>query len=255
MSLAPEDPILEAIFSGLDLLGPGGPEVARYLAHGLELRPGLSLLEVACGTGRTACQLAREFGVAIVAMDLASWALRAAAARVAREKLEARIQLRRLDMRELPRPFGGRGFDAVLCEGAAHLVGLGAFARSVAPLLKPGGKLALTHLCYVVEPERVPADVRAFLSEDGEGLPAVGSLEQALQEVAEAGYERGFAYPLPREAYELYYGPVRDSVRRLRAQGMRSPVLDRFEREIEIYYGKGGFETAAYVAIVAEREE
>ena len=63
-----------SLYDDLDLIyaqcsGPGGLELAQFMAGKMGLAPGRRLLDVGCNRGWQSCFLAKEFGVSVVALD------------------------------------------------------------------------------------------------------------------------------------------------------------------------------------------
>jgi SAM-dependent methyltransferase len=104
------------------------------------------ILDIGCGTGRHAIELARR-GYAVVGIDLSESQLRRAGEKAAAQGL--RVDLRRHDARSLP--FSGE-FDLaiMLCEGAFPLMETDEMnfqiLQGAANALKPGGKFIFTTL-------------------------------------------------------------------------------------------------------------
>lgn len=119
----------------------GTTQEVDFLVDALALRPGHRVLDVGCGPGRHAYELARR-GIAVHGVDISHRFID-----LARRDAPAGATFERLDARHLP--FDG-GFDAAisLCQGAFGIVNgagedalvLGGMARAV----QPGGRIALS---------------------------------------------------------------------------------------------------------------
>ncbi len=116
------------------------PEV-DFLEQSLRLSPGATILDVPCGAGRHAIELAAR-GYRLTGVDLSDSFLA-----IAKERSEVRgahVDWRQRDMRDLPWP---SEFDAAFCFGNsfAYLDDAGneAFLAAVARTLRPGGRFAL----------------------------------------------------------------------------------------------------------------
>jgi SAM-dependent methyltransferase len=112
----------------------------------LGLRPGESVLDVACGTGAATIPAAAAVGPAgrVLAVDYAEPML-AVAERAAADAGHGNVELRVADMTALDT--GGERFDAVLCVlGLFFAEDMPALARDMRALVRPGGRLAVTVL-------------------------------------------------------------------------------------------------------------
>jgi SAM-dependent methyltransferase len=121
----------------------GTEQEVAFLVDALGLEPGESVLDVGCGPGRHALELARR-GIDVVGLDLSDDFIALARDAAASDGLQARFEVG--DVREVT--FDAE-FDAVvcLCQGGFGLLGgrdePRAFQR-IAAALRPGGRLALT---------------------------------------------------------------------------------------------------------------
>jgi len=114
---------------------------ADFLLDALDAGPGARLLDVPCGNGRLALELARR-GYSLTAVDRDPAQLATAEKAARKEKLS--IQWRRADMRRLR--FRG-GFDGAFCFGNSFGYfgpdGTAAFLAGMGRALRPGGRLAI----------------------------------------------------------------------------------------------------------------
>jgi len=120
------------------------PETTRaeadFLLKSLRLAPGMRVLDVPCGDGRLALELAAR-GCRVTGVDISSGFL-AAAADSARER-GLDVAWREADMRDLPRDWNEE-FDAAYCAGSSFGFlgdsGDAAFLEAVARTLVAGGR-------------------------------------------------------------------------------------------------------------------
>ena len=119
-------------------------QVARRLLALAEVRPGMRVLDVACGTGAVLVEAARLVGPSglAVGIDLAE-PMAAAAARRLQQPAQDRAAVAVMDAEQLGlRP---ARFDVVCCASAIYLIGDQAAAvRGWSRLLRPGGTLAIS---------------------------------------------------------------------------------------------------------------
>jgi cyclopropane-fatty-acyl-phospholipid synthase len=138
-----------AIFSrGAQTLEEAQAAKLELVCTKLALTPGQRVLDVGCGWGSFALHAASRHGVSVVGITLSE-----PQARVARERAEAagvadRVEIRVMDYRELP----DERFDAIASIGMIEHVGeeqIDAYARVLARLLEPGGRLLNHGIAYV----------------------------------------------------------------------------------------------------------
>ena len=104
---------------------------------------GSYVLDVGCGVGATPSYLAREIGCRVVGVDITPEMIERARARVEREGVADRVELRVADARVLP--FEDGLFDAVICESViAFLEDRQRAVDEFVRVTRPGGTIGLT---------------------------------------------------------------------------------------------------------------
>lgn len=116
----------------------------RRTVEWLQLRPGLSVLDVACGAGASALPAAEAVDATghVVAVDLADQLLALARAKAESQGLY-HIEFRNSDMTRLGLP--DESFDAVVCVfGVFFVPDMEGLVTELWRMVRPGGKLAIT---------------------------------------------------------------------------------------------------------------
>ncbi|MGZ5055428.1 MAG: class I SAM-dependent methyltransferase [Methylobacter sp.] len=116
----------------------------RNTINHLDLKPGMSVLDVCCGSGASALPAAEQVGPSgrVIGIDLAENLLRLAGAKAQDRNLN-NVDFRLGDM--LDTGFADAGFDAVVCVfGIFFVPDIPAAIRELWRVLRPGGKLAIT---------------------------------------------------------------------------------------------------------------
>jgi SAM-dependent methyltransferase len=115
---------------------PGGFSATLQLLDSLSLPAGVHVLEVGCGTGRTACHLARQ-GCRVTAVDLHRHMLDKAVRRARKERVDVRFI--QADAAAIPLP--DNYVDVVFVESVTIFTPWRKALSEYARVLKPGGML------------------------------------------------------------------------------------------------------------------
>ena len=207
MSGAVDDEIalLIDLHLGLDRLGPGTDALTRAaLARCAGLPPRPQIADLGCGAGASALVLAEATGGEVLAIDQEPAFIDHLRRRARARGLDGRLRAAVADMAAPPVAPGS--LDLVWSEGAAYFLGVEGALRAWGPLLRPGGWLSFTELCWTVpEGEAPPPACAAFWAE---GYPAMAAPAQHLATAAALGWRALPPEALPPEAWAAYHGPL-----------------------------------------------
>lgn len=129
---------------GLPTLHPGGLRLTRELARLCHAGPGKSLLDVACGTGETACHLAETFGCRVTGVDHSVFMVETATQKARDRNLEIRFQ--GADAHHLPFEIGT--FDVVISECTTCAPDKPQAIAEMVRVARPGGYIGISDLYW-----------------------------------------------------------------------------------------------------------
>jgi len=111
----------------------------------LDLSPGKTLLDVACGSGGPTLRMAAKTGCSVIGVDLHEQAIATARSLASQRTLADPSEFRVVNASE-PLPFPDAHFDAITCVDAInHIPNRPSVVAQWARLLKPGGRLLFTN--------------------------------------------------------------------------------------------------------------
>ena len=190
----------------------GGKEATRSLIEMCKISPESCVLDVGCGTGYTACEIAREHGSRVTGIDISETMISKAKERARKEGLEDLVEFRVADVFSLP--FEDGSFDVALFESVlTPIPGSKADAlREVVRVVAHGGMVGANE-SYILEsaPEEFwrlaeehpathdmfnPESLRGLFEEAGLEVLEVSSVEssEAPSAMRELGLTRLIAF-------------------------------------------------------------
>jgi cyclopropane fatty-acyl-phospholipid synthase-like methyltransferase len=102
-----------------------------------------TVLEVGCGVGYTACEIAKRYGARVVGIDLSENMITNAKQRAKESKLDRLVEFRVEDVTKLP--FDDAAFDVVIMESFLNILGetdaIEAALHEISRVTKPGGRV------------------------------------------------------------------------------------------------------------------
>jgi len=220
------------LFERLPRQGPGSDACTREALRRLGALPAAPrVLDLGCGSGRSALVLAQALRTRVVAVDIHQPFLDALEAAARERALEHLIEARCADMAAPGVPAGS--IDLLWSEGAIYLLGFEAGLRLWRPLLAPGGYLAASECSWLsADP---PSEAAAFF---GAGYPGMGDIEENLERARAAGFAVIDHFTLPPAAWwDEYYVPLEERIARLApdADPELAAVIAETRREIELF--------------------
>src|SRR5207248_11249086 len=120
IDVASLDPYAFMAVLGKRVIHPGGRRSTEELFQLARLEPGQKALDVGCGVGTTAIQMARRFGAVVTAIDISPIMLERARRNVQRVGLGREIQVEQGDILALR--FEDSTFDRVVSEAVTMFV-------------------------------------------------------------------------------------------------------------------------------------
>lgn len=143
-----EKPSLEALVESgeieIEVLHPGGLEITKELAELCGVDKGKHVLDVASGTGESACFLAQTFGCLVTGVDASEYMVEKAREKARRRGLN--IDFRVADAHCLP--FEDNSFDIVISECTICLLDKDRAIREMVRVAKPGGYVGIHDVCW-----------------------------------------------------------------------------------------------------------
>lgn len=142
----------------LESLHPGGLELTRELAELCHVQKGAKVLDVASGTGETACFLAERFGARVSGVDRSGQMIRRGEAKARARDLT--VEFRTAEAARLP--FGDAEFDAAICECTLCFLDKERVLREMVRVVRRGGCVGVHDLCWK---EDAPDGLKRTLAE------------------------------------------------------------------------------------------
>ena len=166
----------------------GGLKASRDLLQKCDLKAGQRILEVGCGSGYTACTIAKQHQAFVVAVDLESHLLARAQERARSMRVADSVALARVDGRHLP--FADASLDGVICESVlTFLEDKASAVKEFHRVLKPGGFLVNNEVTFLKPP---PDDFLAAIRGAAPKVPGALAVPMDPQEHQRLLEQSGF---------------------------------------------------------------
>ena len=151
----------------LESLHPGGLSLTDELAEFCQLAEGTRVLDIACGTGESACHLADRFGSVVCGVDHSEELLDRARSKATATGSLATFHLG--DAHDLP--FGETEFDVAICECTLCLLDKAQVLSEMSRVVRSGGFIAMHDLFWQAgASDRLKNDLARLEGEEPETL-------------------------------------------------------------------------------------
>ena len=151
------DPYSFLAVLGKRVIHPGGRRSTEELFGLAQLQPGQRTLDVGCGVGTTAIQMAHRYNVGVTAVDIAPLMLERARRNVHRSGLDGKIEIEHGDILALR--FPDNSFDRVIAEAVTMFVNRRQAARELVRVCRPGGMVLATEFFWRQPPTEEAREV------------------------------------------------------------------------------------------------
>jgi ubiquinone/menaquinone biosynthesis C-methylase UbiE len=230
------------IHSGLPREGPGDNASTRRAYMMLkDLPENPRILDVGCGPGMQAVELAKLSGGRIVALDFHEPFLEQLKEAIQKEGIADVVKPVKGDMFNLE--YADGGFDVVWSEGAIFVIGFERGLREWRRLLAPSGYVVVSELSWLRQ--SVPEEAKEYMTQC---YPPIKTIEENVEIARKSGYLLVNSFVLPIKSWwDNYYGPIEAKLPVLKARygsdeealqviAMQEMEIDMF-RKYSDYYG------------------
>lgn len=164
----------------------------HYLAHSMHLRPKMRVLDVGCGVGGPAREIARFADVEIVGLNNNDYQIARGTKYTKKAGLEGKVSFAKGDFMKLVEQFGENSFDAVYAiEATCHAPNFEGIYGQIKSVLKPGGYFGLYEWCMTDDYDATNPEHKRIAHgiELGNGIPEMRSITAARSALKSVGFE------------------------------------------------------------------
>ena len=228
---------IEYIYELCELLPRSGPGDNEYTKRAFNSIPQLQtppfILDIGCGQGMQAIELAKISNGKIIAIDNHQAFLDILMERTKKQRLEEKIIPKNVSMLDMD--FEEQTFDIIWSEGALYFMGFQNGLKRCHQLLKDKGYLAVTELVYTVP--NPPNAVGEYFDTE---YPDIKNIEENFETIKKEKFNLISNFTLPESAWlNNYYLPMEKELPRLnkKYQGneVALAIFEAFRNEADFY--------------------
>ncbi|HWQ42441.1 MAG TPA: methyltransferase domain-containing protein [Desulfosporosinus sp.] len=169
---------------GIGSSHPGGFPATRQNLDAMQVKPEEYVLDAGCGSGLTACHLAKTIGCKIMGVDINPQMVEKACLRADKEGVAHLVEFRVADVNNLP--FANNSFDVVMAESITVFLDKVKVYQEFYRVLKPEGRVADLEMALLRE---LPTNLRRQMEECFGSSTNPLPFEEWLNALKQAGFE------------------------------------------------------------------
>lgn len=222
---------------------PAGKEFSLLAGRYSGVSPASKVLDLGCGYGAGACNLATEFRCSITALDTNEANLRFAQEAAEKQRISHLIEFLQQDVTT----FEGRddGYDLVMAEGGVlSLLGRKNGIDLAHGLCKSRGWFTFSDLVLLTEERNVPKEVLQIYDNSFYKYESEASYRKLLKE---SGFEPHIVSLVPPSGWDNYYAHMSRRLEDNEGFFADRRVKELFHREIDVFYRLEGFRYIGYL--------
>jgi SAM-dependent methyltransferase len=136
--------LIESQDLGLEILHPGELSITKELAELCHVGRNSKVLDVASGTGQSACYLAESFSCHVIGIDASDYMVERAGEKAKGENIN--VEFKKADAHNLP--FDDNSFDTVISECTTCSLDKSRAISEMVRVTKPGGYVGIHDICW-----------------------------------------------------------------------------------------------------------
>jgi cyclopropane fatty-acyl-phospholipid synthase-like methyltransferase len=227
---------------------PAGREFTLAAGRTAAVNPASRVLDLGCGHGEGACNLALEFRCRVTAVDMNQENIDFAREYATQRGVSHLITFQCADV--LDSDFSREPFDVVMAEGGvisflSRKRGLELCSRWLAPR----GWLAFSDLIFLTD--QVPEEVRGVFEDHLYHYESESSYRSLVEH---AGFDIHLMCMVPPSGWDNYYAHMAKRLEDERGFFADKRVKLAFHREIDVFYRLDGLRYAGYLSCLARKK-
>ena len=228
---------------------PAGRECSFAAARFAGINPSSRVLDMGCGYGEGACNLAENFRCKVTACDLSGENIEAARQLAIERNVSHLITFVHGDL--LSADFSEEPFELILAEGGvlSFITRRKGLALASA-WLEPRGWFAFSDL--VLLSEKIPDEVAAIFEHDTYHYETEHTFREL---VSDAGMEVHFMSLVPPSGWDNYYAHMARRLEDSKGFFANRKIKLAFHREIDVFYRLEAFRYIGYLFCVARKKK